>query len=269
MRGFQKVLVKNPTSAFPLAQISRSLIHFVTGNRRSRKLQSAQDPLRGRRKHALAGQMTSTFSESRIQRAFDRRTSRNGSPSEGSRKQPRPTRQAPSVYAMPRCRRAWQRGIARTAGRIAPRAFHLSLPPAYLPLLALSNSFLKSENIEPAAFMWSLTALPADLVVEADLPEEDLVVEADFPEDDLAALALLDVPDLAAPALPDAAGLAVPEAAFAAEPLDAVLAFAPPAFAAEPDDALGAGFSAGISWRNPSTAPVTERFARPISLPRP
>lgn len=95
MRGFQKVLVKNPTSAFPLAQISRSLIHFVTGNRRSRKFRSVQDPLRGRRKHALAGQMTSTFSESRIQRAFDRRTSRDGSPSGGSREQPSPTRRAP------------------------------------------------------------------------------------------------------------------------------------------------------------------------------
>lgn len=92
MRGFQKVLVKNPTSAFPLTQISRSLIHFVTGNRRSRKFQSAQDPLRGRRKHALAGQMTSTFSESRIRRAFDRQTPRDGSPSGGSRRQPRPTR---------------------------------------------------------------------------------------------------------------------------------------------------------------------------------
>lgn len=95
MRGFQKVLVKNPTSAFPLAQISRSLIHFVTKNRRSRKFRSAQDPLRGCRKHAFAGQMSSTFSESRIWRAFDRRTSRDGSPSGGSRKQPRPTRRAP------------------------------------------------------------------------------------------------------------------------------------------------------------------------------
>ena len=85
MRGFQKVLVKNPTSAFPLAQISRSSIHFVTGNRRSRKFRPAQDPLRGCQKHAFAGQMTSTFSESRIRRAFDRQTPRDGSPSGGSR----------------------------------------------------------------------------------------------------------------------------------------------------------------------------------------
>ena len=128
MRGFQKMPVKNPTSAFPLAQISRSLIHFVTKNRRSRKFRSAQDPLRGCWKHAFAGQMSSTFWNHAFGALLTAGHPGTGRPREGAASSR--TRPVGPYMRDARCRRTWQRASPKRRGA-SPRTHPICLcrPP--------------------------------------------------------------------------------------------------------------------------------------------